>query len=251
MTAQTVAHTGPEGFRPVLATDDEPLPLRTELFLIAHDHDSGRLHVSRRRLELVLAGGVLCDLWLAHRIQIGWRFDVRTNQWESDPGRIVVLREDSVGDPLADSVLATLCRTATPRVHSVVRKLAATGLYERVAGDMIAAGILRRVRRRWFRLFRADGYQPVSESYAVRIRNRIRDLVTDTPRIGEWQAGERYERHGTALATLIVMSGLGLMRHLYTGLEPSRLRTILINLVTRRPGHSIHDITTALGRGQR
>jgi len=248
MTVQALSRTAREGFTSVLAADDEPLPLRTELFLIAHDHDSGRLHVSRRRLELVLAGGVLCDLWLADRIQIGWRFDARTNQWESDPGRIVVLREDSVGDPLADSVLATLCRTATPRVHSVVRELAATGLYERVAGDMIAAGILRRVRRGWFGVFRRDGYQPVSEAFAVRVRNRLRDLVAGNPRLGEWQAGERYESHNTALAALVVV--LGLMRHLYTGLEPSRLRKVLTDLVTNWPGQSIQDVAVALSRSR-
>jgi len=37
------------------------------------------------------------------------------------------------------------------------------------------------------------------------------------------------------------------MRHLYTGLEPSRLRKVLTDLVTNWPGHSIQDITTALG----
>lgn len=230
-----------------MAGDDGPLPLRTELFLIAHDHDTGRPHVSRRRLELVLAGGVLCDLWLADRIQIGWRLDARTGEWEVDPGRIVVLRDHSVGDPLADDVLATLCRTATPRVHSVVRELAATGLYERVAGDMIAAGILRRVRRGWFG-FRRDGYQPVSESFAVRVRNRLRDLVAGNPRLGEWRAGERYESHNTALAALVVV--LGLMRHLYSGLEPARLRRVLVDLVNSWPGQSIQDVAVALGAGR-
>jgi hypothetical protein len=248
MTVRTTAHTAWEGPRSVLASDDEPLPLRTELFLIAHDHDSGRLHVSRRLLELALAGAILLDLWLAGRIQIGWRYDVRTNQGDLDPGRIVVLSDVPVGDPLADSILATLCRTATPQVSTVVRDLVAAGLYDRVAGDMIATGILRRIRLRWLRLFRTDTYQPVSESFAVRIRTRIRDLVTDTPRIGEWRAGERYERHTTALAALIVATGLG--RHLYTGLQPTRLRTILTDLVTRWPGHSIQDVATALGQNR-
>jgi hypothetical protein len=249
MTVQTLAPIAREGLKSVLASDDEPLPLRTELFLIAHDHDTGRPYASRLRLELALAGALLLDLWLAGRIQIGWRYDVRAADWVLDPGRITVLRDDSVGDPLADSVLAVLCRTATPQVHTIVRDLAATGLYDRVAGDMIAAGILRRrVRRWWFGLSRRDGYQPVAESFAVRVRNRLRDLVTGTPRLGEWQAGEQHERHDTALAGLVLV--LGLMRHLYSGLEPARLRQVLIDLVNNRPGQSIRDVAAAAGRSR-
>jgi hypothetical protein len=252
MTVQTLvpaAFPAPEAPRSVLASDDAPLPLRTELFLIAHDHDTGRPHVSRRRLELALAGAVLLDLWLAGRIQIGWRYDVRSGGWEPAPGRITVLRDESVGDPLADSVLATLCRTATPQVHAFVRDLVATGLYDRVAADMIAAGILRRrSARRWFGLSRRGPYQPVSESFAVRVRNRLRDLVTGTPRLGEWQAGEQHERHGTGLAALVLV--LGLMRHLYSGLEPARLRHVLLDLVNNRPGESIRDVAAAVGRSR-
>jgi hypothetical protein len=248
MTVQTLARVTPEGHKSVLASDDEPLPLRTELFLIAHDHDTGRPHVSRRRLELALAGAILLGLWLVGRIQIGWRYDARSAHGELDPGRIIVLSDESVGDPLADSVLATLCRTPTPHVNTVVRDLAATGLYERVAGDMIAAGILRRGARRWFRRFRRDTYQPVSESFAVRVRNRLRDLVAGNPRPGEWQAGEAYEPHNTALAALVVV--LRLTPYLYSGLDPARLRRMLIDQVERRPGQSIRDVAAAVGRGR-
>ncbi len=249
MTVATLmppAPAEPDAPRSVLA-DNGLLPLRTELFLITHDHDSGRPHASRRRLEPALAGAVLLDLWMAGRIQIGWRYDVRTASWDPAPGRITVLSDKPVGDPLADSVLATLCRTPTPELRPIIRGLVATGLYERVAGDMVAAGLLRRRNvRRWFGLSRRGAYQPVAESYAVRIRGRLRDLVTGTRRPGEWQAGEQHERHSTALSALVLV--LELMPYLYTGLEPSRLRRALIDCVNKWPGESIRDVVGALSR---
>jgi hypothetical protein len=67
------------------------LPLRAELFLIAHSDETGRNHLSRQALNLGLAGAVLLELWLTGRIQIGKQYHIRNGRYVHDTGRITIV----------------------------------------------------------------------------------------------------------------------------------------------------------------
>src|SRR5690349_21450491 len=98
--ARTVHPTGPQ---PTVR-----LPLRAELYLLAHDVDTGRPYVNEQSLAVGLAGAILLELWLAGRIAIGFSYDLIRSQWRQDPGRLTIVHADSLGDPLTDAALATI-----------------------------------------------------------------------------------------------------------------------------------------------
>jgi hypothetical protein len=182
--------------------DDEyqRLSLRAELFLIAHDDDTGRRHIDKRRLALGLAAAVLLELWLACRIRIGWRPDARYAAWHPNPGQITILDASPTGDPIIDTALRLLWNLGgTPKISDFVRQFAATNLYDRVRGQMIATGILRRATRRRFRFFRAETYLSSHPRFPVRARTGVRNLDRAGPtpparhRVG--RAGHRTRPH--------------------------------------------------------
>jgi hypothetical protein len=158
------------------------LPLRAELYLVAHDDDRGSPHVHPRTLAVGLAGAILLDLWLARRVYPGWRFDAGAGRWILRPGQLAVIDPTGLGDPLADAALAGVRHTfrASPAGHQVrdwLRGFAATDLYERVRADMVAAGMLRRATRRRYGLARTDCYLAADAAWAVRVRARIRSAA--------------------------------------------------------------------------
>jgi hypothetical protein len=221
------------------------LPLRIELFLVAHDDETGRPHIDRDTLARGLAVAILLDLWLEGRVHIGWRFDARTGRGTPEPGLIRVVDRRPLGDPLADSVLATLWRTGGGvRIDDFITQLAATGLYDRVQADMIASGILRRTTRRRFWFFTTDVCRTAHTAYPVRVRFRLRQLA-GRPRPGVTEPA--LDPRPVALAGLV--TALGLTRYLY---PPD---TTLSHLYERLRGHvedqtdpTIRDVTTAIGR---
>jgi Golgi phosphoprotein 3 (GPP34) len=98
--------------RTVLPTTPERmarLPLHAELFLLAHDDDTGEPHINRRSLALGLAGAILLQLWLTQRVAIGWTYDMATRRWAPKPGRIALTTADPTGDPLSGGFAATAC----------------------------------------------------------------------------------------------------------------------------------------------
>jgi hypothetical protein len=220
-----------------------PLPLRTELFLIAHDDDTGRPHVDPDTLSLGLAAAVLLELWLSGRVHIGWRYDARTGRGVLDPGLISVLDATPIGDPLTDSVLANLWHTGGGlRAHEFITQLADTGLYERVRADMIAAGIIHRTTRRRFWLFRTDVYQPVHSAHSVRARFRIRQLADGLRRD---TTGRGPDPRVVALSGLITV--LGLTGHLYPpDTTPTRLHERLRHVIDELADPTIRDVTAAI-----
>lgn len=160
------------------------LPLHAELFLLAHDDDTGELHINAQSLAVGLAGAILLELWLTHRIVIGWTVDTATQRWIPQPGRLTSATNDPVGDPLSDAAIAAIGHTRhTPRNHNQLRiwlrTFAATDLYERVRANMVTVGVLHRTsRRRYAGLVRTEAYTAVHHAFAVRARAQIRSAVT-------------------------------------------------------------------------
>jgi hypothetical protein len=217
-------------------------PLRAELFLIAHDDQTGRLHLSKKQLEKALAAAILLELWLAEHIAIGWRYDARYGPWQPDPGRITILTDTLTGDPLLDSALALLHRMNTPRIRDFIRAFTQTGnLYERVRGDMTATGLLQtNLRRRLFT--RREVYTATDLEFPVRARAKIRHLITQPELITRHDEPEQYV---PALAGLV--TALGLTRNLSSSeISAGTLHTELNNLIDALPDPTIRDVGTAM-----
>jgi hypothetical protein len=183
---------------------EHPMPLRTELFLVAHD-DTGQCHADQARLERALAAAVLLDLVLAGRVEVGVWFDSRN-------GRIAALGREPVGDPVTDSALRMLWQNGgTMTVRDAIGRLTATGMYERVRADLIASGLVHRVTYRKWGLLRRERYKAIHTSYAVRVRTRIRQLAdTYWP---DRERGHYPQPHIVAQAVLATLAGLA--RRLY------------------------------------
>jgi len=228
----------------ILRTDHNgpvfPLPLRTELFLIAHDDETGRPHLGERALTIGLAAAILLELWLAGRIHIGWRFEVRGG-WMVDPGLITVVKRDPVGDPLADLALTDIWNSGTPlRVRDFVRRFARTeDLLERIRAHMVAAGMIRRTWRRRFWFFKTEQYVPIDHADPIRLRARIRRLVNRN----RHEAVEDFRL--VALAALV--TALGLTPHLYPPeMSPAQLQLRLEHLIGMLQDPSVRDTAAAL-----
>lgn len=223
---------------------DHPMPLRTQLFLVAHDDETGECLVDQSRLERVLAAAVLLDLLAAERIEVGVRFDPRGGRVVREAGRVSVIGREPVGDPVTDSALRMLWRNGgTMTVRDVIRELTATGMYERVRADLIASGLVHRVTYRKWGLFRRECYKAVHRSYAVRVRTRIRELA-DT----YWQNREqgRYPQpHIVALGVLATLAGLA--RRLYPpDVSTNHLRHRLAQITEQHPDPAIRDVVAAI-----
>jgi hypothetical protein len=217
------------------------LPLRTELFFVAHDDETGRAHVGQRALCLGLAGAVLLELWLTRRVLIGYAYQVRENAYVPDPGRITILDRNLYGDPLTDAAMTLLKRTGGATYASdFIRQFATPDLYDRVRGDMLATGVLHRDPRRWLRIFRRDVYLPVKRAYPVKVRTWLRDFASSR-RPGD---PDLYglEVQTAALAGLV--TALGLTRHLFHA-DPARLHGDLMDIITGLYDSTIRDVHAA------
>jgi hypothetical protein len=250
VTVQTLRQTTLTRLRRITAPKnrDEPLdlPLRAELFLLAHHDHTGRAHIGQRLLQRGLAGMVLCDLWLDNKIQIGWRPDARHATWRPDPGRITVLNADPTGDPIADAALTALWRHDIPNtVDDFVQRFATADLVERTRADLVATGLLRRTTRSRFGLFRRDVYQVVRESHPYQLRGAIRRAAANyRPDNPDYRT----------LAQAALITALGLTPYLFpTDMPTSRLQERFEQIATSRPDRTVLDVAAAVNprRGRR
>lgn len=160
------------------------LPLRAELFLLAHNDDTGEPHINEQSLAIGLAGAILLELWLSKHVVIGWTVDTLTGMWVHSPGRLTpVEATPPLGDPLSQAAVTMIRHTRhTPRNQSQLtvwlRQFAAADLYERVRAGMVAVGVLHRaVRRRGFGLVKTDTYLATHHAWAVRARGHVHSVV--------------------------------------------------------------------------
>ncbi len=226
------------------------LPLHAELFLLAHDDDTGGPHINERCLAVGLAGAVLVELWLARRIAIGWTYDTAMRRWVRQVGRLTVANTDPVGDPLGEAALAAIRHT--PRDHSQLRTwlrtFAATDLYERVRANMVAVGVLHRTtRRRYARLVTTDAYTAMHHAFAVRARAQIRSAINRYEHRHR-PAHELPDEQCVALCGLVDV--LELTPFLYLPDMPAaRLRQWLRHIVDRHDP-TIRDVIAAVDAGR-
>ena len=112
----------------------EQRPLADELFLVGHDHRTGRSVISRQILDAGLVGAVLAELLLADRIAVA-------------DGRVTARESRLVAEPVTDHVLAAIFKQdeahsvlawvkyLREEVHTLVgQRLAMAGVVSRRAG---------------------------------------------------------------------------------------------------------------------
>lgn len=159
------------------------LPLRAELFLLAHNDDTGEPHLNEQSLAVGLAAAILLELCLSRQVTIGWAIDTLTQRWQPHPGMITIIDGRPAGDPLSDAALATVRHTrhmahTQNQLRLWMRTFAGNDLYERVRANMVTVGVLHRAsRRRALGLVKTDTYLAVHNSWSVRARGLIRGVM--------------------------------------------------------------------------
>jgi hypothetical protein len=211
----------------------ERMPLRTDLYLIAHD-DTGRPRLDKQSVSVGLAGAVLLELWHAGRVRLGWHGNPGHGTWRRNHSNITLIDASATGDAVNDAALVLLWRLGgTVATHRFIEEFATTDLYERVRDHLVATGILRAVTRRRFWIFRTETHLPARATYLVRARARIRDVA------------RLYRPHpqDVTLATLVTALGLTPYLH-FTDRSTVGVHLRLAELIG--PQHPIHDITNTI-----
>jgi hypothetical protein len=230
----------------------EVLPLHAELYLLAHDDDTGELHLNPDCLAIGLAGALLLELAFTGHVVIGWAYDEFDRRWYADQGRLTVCRPGPAGSTLLDTALAAVERTirAQPRgehLRTWLYAFAASDLYERSRAAMVAAGLIRRTRsRRWGGLVKTETLLPVDVAYAVRARGKLRDAVA-------FHEGGKYlparpDDDTVALGGLV--AALELAEFLYQGQSNRELTEWLHYVVAQHNNPTITTVVQAVDAGR-
>jgi hypothetical protein len=212
----------------------EPMPLRTDLFLIAHDPDTGRPHLDKEAIAVGLARAVLLELGHAGRVRFGSRQTPRHGTRQRTHGQVTLLDVSATGDAINDAALTLLWRMGgTVDTHQFIEEFATASLYEQVRDHLVATGILHTTTRRRYWIFRTRTYVPAQASHTVRARMRIRDVA------------RLYKPHPQDVALAALVTALRLTPYLYlpdTSVTGVHLR--LAELVG--PEHPLRDVTNAI-----
>ena len=157
------------------------LPLHAELYLLAHDDDTGRAHLHEKSLAVGLAGAILLELCLARRAAVGWTYHPLIQDWDRTPGRITLASTSEPADPLAAAALAAIAQVPgnDQQLRVWLRAFAAGDLYHRVRAHMLTVGLLRRVTRRRLAVLTTDTYLAADHAWAVRTRAQLRTAADD------------------------------------------------------------------------
>ncbi len=243
--------------RPVSAkhrrAQPEALPLHAELYLLAHDDDTGKLHINPDCLALGLAGALLLELTAAGHIVVGWVYDEFDRKWSEQPGQLTVCQPGPAGGTLLDTALATVETTIRDRprgehLRTWLQAFAASDLYERSQAAMIAAGLIRRTQsRRWGGLLKTEYLLPVDTGYAVRARGQLRDAVAFHEG-GTYQPPARPGDDTVALGGLVV--ALELAEFLYQGQPNDELTAWLRYVVAQHGNPTITTVIEAVDAGR-
>jgi hypothetical protein len=230
MTTQTLERN------PSAPRHDEPerMPLRTDLFLIAHDQNTGRPYLDKQSVAVGLAAAVLVELWHAGRVRLGWHGNPDQCTWKRNHSDITLIDASATGDHINDAALVLLWKLGgTVNTQRFIEEFATTDLYHQVRDHLTTSGILRRFHRRRFWIFKTEHRRPSRAVHPVKARARIRNVaILYRPRTKD-----------IALAALV--TALGLTPHLHFINESTG--GIHIQLAEHiGPQHPIHDITTII-----
>ncbi len=215
---------------------DEPerMPLRTDLFLISHDQDTGSPYLPKHSIAIGLAAAVLVELWHAGRVRLGWHGNPDQCTWERNHSDITLMDASATGDHINDSALVLLWRMGgTVNTRRFIHEFAATNLYEQVRDHLTHNRILHRTTRRRFWFFKTETRRPRLASYPVKARARIRNVAT------------LHQPHTKDIALAALITALGLTAHIHflnhsTGGVQIQLAEHI------GPRHPIHDVARAI-----
>ena len=230
------------------------LPLHAELYLMAHNDDTGELLINERALAFGLAGALLLELSLKGYVAVGYVYHHFLNGWQPQPGRLTVCRPGPTGSAPLDAALAAVEQTVREQrdgdqLRAWLREFAATDLYERVRAVMVAVGLLQRTeRRRLGGLVKTETHLAVHYGYAVRARAHIRDAVMYHTQRGRIRRAEPDDEY-VALCGLV--AALELAEFLYDGSLSTRdLTQWLWHVVTEHQNPSITAVVQAVDAGR-
>ncbi len=227
MTTQTLERN------PATPRHDQPerTPLRTDLYLISHDQNTGQPYLDKHSIAIGLAAAVLVELWHAGRIRIGWHHNPQHRTRQRNHSDITLIDASPTGDPINDSALMLLWRLGgTVNTQRFINEFAATNLYEQVRDHLIATRILHPYTRRRFWFIRTQAHRPRLASHTVQARARIHNVAT------------LYHPHTKDIALAALITALGLtpyfhfINHSTGGIQIQLAEHI-------DPRHPIHDIT--------
>jgi hypothetical protein len=228
------------------------LPLHAELYLLAHDDDTGERLIDEQSLAIGLAGALLLELWFAGHLHIGWFYDYQDQQWRPEPGRLVVVEPGPAASPLTDAALAAVERTARTQpggeqLRTWLRGFAASELYDRVRANMITVGLLRRTQlRRYVGLVKTVTHVPVHYGYPVRTRAQVRDAVEYHERRGR----HRSAPNNQTVALCGLTAALEMAEFLYDGKSTRDLTEWLRYVVEQHDEPTIDTVVTAVDAGR-
>ncbi|HZE41316.1 MAG TPA: GPP34 family phosphoprotein [Stackebrandtia sp.] len=209
------------------------LPVRTELYLLAHDEE-GKPLVNVPILGVGLAAALMIDLAI-------------TGQIEAASGRVVARPRPSggahqgmVNGGIAGHSLSELydARAHPPTPLEVVMTWK-EGVYDRIRGEMVAADIIYPVKMRRLGLVPVTRYKMLDEGNVVKARTGLRRSVT-----GQAQASPA----DAALCGLLVE--LQLERALYLAIDNATLRESM-RAIAARHYDTVKQIFVALAEGIR
>ncbi len=230
MTTQTLERN------PATPHHDEPerMPLRTDLFLISHDQNTGQPYLPKHAIAVGLAAAVLVELWYAGRVRLGWHGNPQQCTWQRNHTQVTLMDASATGDQINDSALVLLWRMGgTVNTSRFIEEFAATNLYEAVRDHLTDSGILRRFYRRRFWILRTEHRRPRNAVHPVKARARVRNVaVLHRPR-----------NKDTMLAALVTALGLAPYFH-FLNHSTGGVRIQLAELLG--PEHPIHDITAII-----
>ncbi|SDT12289.1 GPP34 family phosphoprotein [Actinoplanes derwentensis] len=227
------------------------LPLHAELYLLAHNDDTGALLINQQSLELGLAGALLLELAFAEHVAVGYDYDEFRRQWQPRPGRLTVCQSQATGNTLWDAAVATIGQTRRrdeQQLRAWLRSFASADLYERTRAALVTAGLLQRTRRRRLAgLITADVYLPVHYGFAVRARARIRDAVAHHAQSSRYRPTPPSDE-SSALCGLITV--LELAEFLYDAMPVDELNTWLALVAERQNHTAITAVVQAVDAGR-
>jgi hypothetical protein len=165
------------------------LPLADELFLVGHDHYTGRNRIDDSVLDTILAGAVLGELLLAGRV-------------DTEIGMFVTVRDQRpYGERVSDAALAEILKRREPRTLRAWVEYLRADARAMIATRLLQAGVVERVvgRRRLRRPRPVVRYPATDASVAAGPQVRLRYLL-DHP--------ESMDAKTAVLAGLVALAGL-------------------------------------------
>jgi hypothetical protein len=146
------------------------LPVRDELYLLAHD-DEGKPLINLAMLGVGLSAALLIDLTLRGEIDAASGYVLARPRPNPEANR-------PAGGGIAWHALNELAAgRARPPAIDEVMLVWQSAMYERVRGELVAAQVLHSVKVRRLGLMSTTRYMPIEEAPVVRARTTLRRTI--------------------------------------------------------------------------